>query len=243
MSIFGPCSPTSGGASDTTGQEQDDLAEYAKKSHVNAQDALRILKAGDTMSGDLSLGGHVARGLPTAYPPLYQGDEAVSWAQAVSLVDGAVGNFADPVEDYQPATKGYVDRYTRSLGGPRKPVIAVWAEEKGPLDENAYEWSFGNGGGVDALSGFPMSVPGRVKSMALRVVPEAAAAHVALVVNGVTIREYKVTKSSSQRVGIVRWDAGCELALGDCINFQTVRTSNIRATAGIVSALIELDLE
>ena len=242
MSIFGPCSPTSGGASDTTGQEQDDLAEYAKKSHVNAQDALRILKAGDTMSGDLCLGGNLVCGLPTAFPPLYQGEEAVSWAQAVSLVDGAVGNFADPVEDYQPATKGYVDRYTRSLGGPRKPVIAVWAEEKVPLDENAYEWSFGNGG-VDALCGFPMSVPGRVKSMALRVVPEAAAAHVALVVNWMTIREYKVTKSPSQKVGIVRWDAGYELAPGDCINFQTVRTSNIRATSGIVSALIELDLE
>ena len=242
MSIFGPCSPTSGGASDTTGQEQDDLAEYAKKSHVNAQDALRILKAGDTMSGDLCLGGNLVCGLPTALPPLYQGEEAVSWAQAVSLVDGAVENFADPVEDYQPATKGYVDRYTRSLGGPRKPVIAVWAEEKGPLDENAYEWSFGNGG-VDALCGFPMSVPGRVKSMALRVVPEAAAAHVALVVNEMTIREYKVTKSPSQKVGIVRWDAGYELAPGDCINFQTVRTSNIRATSGIVSALIEVDLE
>ena len=38
-----------------------DLAEvlsgYAKKDYVDAQDGLRVLKAGDTMSGDLDMGG------------------------------------------------------------------------------------------------------------------------------------------------------------------------------------------
>ena len=37
-----------------------DLAEvlsgYAKKDYVDAQDGLRVLKAGDTMSGDLDMG-------------------------------------------------------------------------------------------------------------------------------------------------------------------------------------------
>ena len=38
-----------------------DLAEvlsgYAKKDYVDAQDGLRVLKAGDTMSGNLDMGG------------------------------------------------------------------------------------------------------------------------------------------------------------------------------------------
>ena len=44
MSIFGPCSPTIGGASVTTGQEVVDLSEYAKKSHVDTlRDTLHVL--------------------------------------------------------------------------------------------------------------------------------------------------------------------------------------------------------
>ena len=33
------------------------LSDYAKKDYVDAQDGLRVLKAGDTMSGDLTMGG------------------------------------------------------------------------------------------------------------------------------------------------------------------------------------------
>ena len=33
------------------------LSDYAKKDYVDAQDGLRVLKAGDTMSGDLDMGG------------------------------------------------------------------------------------------------------------------------------------------------------------------------------------------
>ena len=54
--------------------------------YVDQQDALRVFKAGDTMSGDLALGGNLLSGLPTTYPPLYSGDEAVSWSQAVDYV-------------------------------------------------------------------------------------------------------------------------------------------------------------
>ena len=44
MSIFGPCSPTIGGASVTIGQEAVDLSEYAKKSHVDTlRHTLRVL--------------------------------------------------------------------------------------------------------------------------------------------------------------------------------------------------------
>ena len=33
------------------------LSGYVKKDYVDAQDGLRVLKAGDTMSGDLDMGG------------------------------------------------------------------------------------------------------------------------------------------------------------------------------------------
>ena len=50
--------------------------------YVDQQDALRVLKTGDAMSGDLAMGGNLLTGLPTTYPPAYSGNEAISWNQA-----------------------------------------------------------------------------------------------------------------------------------------------------------------
>ncbi len=61
------------------------------------------------MSGVLQMGGNLVRGLPTTYPPLYQGDEVTSWAQAVGLAQDAVGNLQDPTDPQNAATKNYVD--------------------------------------------------------------------------------------------------------------------------------------
>ena len=100
-----------------------DLAEvlsgYAKKDYVDAQDGLRVLKAGDTMSGDLDMGGQLVRGLPRDLRP-YKGDEATSWNQVVRTA-------ADAFE-------AAVDRH--------KPMITVWAEQKRSMLDNRYEWSF-----------------------------------------------------------------------------------------------------
>ena len=125
----------------------------------------------------------------------------------------------------------------------RKPVIAVWAEEYGPLlDYNGYEWSFGNSTTMTAMRGFPLPVSGRAKYMALQIDPETASACVALVVNGTTIDAYKVCKPPSQAVGISRWDESYELAPGDRINFQTVTAGDVRTVSAVVSVLIELDM-
>ena len=50
-----------------------------------------------------------------------------------------------------------------SLIGP-KPIITMWAEEKGPLGDGHYEFSFGNGssGSEHAYGGYCMSAPGRI---------------------------------------------------------------------------------
>ena len=225
MSIFGPYSPSDAVSSRTPRsatlrlQDQEGVDEYAKKSLVDLQDARRVLKTGDTMTGDLSLGGNKLRGLPTTYPPVdYQGDEAASWNQVVRVLEDAIGG---------------------SRVGPRqKPLVTVWAEENGPLD-GGQEWSFGNG---SHKLGFPMPVPGRVKAMTLFVVPEGAAAQVSLVVNERVVPGRAVSKSASQRVGIVSWDEAYELGPGDTISFSTTSSSGVRATGAIVDALIELDV-
>ena len=45
-----------------------------------------------------------------------------------------------------------------------KPIITVWAEEKGPLGDGHYEFSFGNGssGSEYAYGGYCMRAPGRI---------------------------------------------------------------------------------
>ena len=50
-----------------------------------------------------------------------------------------------------------------SLIGP-KPIISVWAEEKGPLGVGHYEFSLGNGssGAEHAYGGYCMNAPGRI---------------------------------------------------------------------------------
>ena len=59
--------------------------------------------------------------------------------------------------------------------------------------------------------------------MALCVPPEDTAAAVCLVVSGRPVPENVVTKSCTQRVGIVRWVTAYELVPGDTINFRTMR--------------------
>ena len=74
-------------------------------------------------------------------------------------------NLSNPKEDRDAVNKIYVDKKLSlpSLIGP-KPIITVWAEEKGPLGDGHYEFSFGNGssGSEHAYGGYCMSAPGRI---------------------------------------------------------------------------------
>ena len=114
-------------------------------------DSLWVMKTGDTRTGDLNMRGNLVRGLPTDPPVDYQGDEAVSWAQTVRLVqDASSEGTAQPGVTAQPI----------------KLIIAIWAEEKGALSAGAYEFSFGY-----RAAGYPMLVPGRFIRMGLNTVP------------------------------------------------------------------------
>ena len=57
-----------------------------------------------------------------------------------------------------------MDDRTLQPAAPIKPIITVWAEEKGPLGNGHYEFSFGNGssGSEHAYGGYCMSAPGRI---------------------------------------------------------------------------------
>ena len=73
-------------------------------------------------------------------------------------------NVPDPIDGKDAVNKAYVDDRTIQLAAPIKPIITVWAEEKGPLGNGNYEFSFGNGssGSKHAYGGYCMSASGRI---------------------------------------------------------------------------------
>ena len=73
-------------------------------------------------------------------------------------------NVPDPLDGKDAVNKAYVDGRTIQPAAPIKPIITVWAEEKGPLGNGNYEFLFGNGssGSEHAYCGYCMSMPGRI---------------------------------------------------------------------------------
>ena len=83
----------------------------------------------------------------------------------IDFIGYRLKNLSNPKEDRDAVNKIYVDKKLSlpSLIGP-KPIITVWAEEKGPLGDGHYEFSFGNGssGSEHAYGGYCMSTPSRI---------------------------------------------------------------------------------
>ena len=75
----------------------------------------------------------------------------------INLNSNKITNLADPTSSLDAANKNYVDN--------RKPIITIWACHEGPLHEDAYEWSFGDGFPPNDF-GYPMPVSGRILRMA-----------------------------------------------------------------------------
>ena len=110
-----------------------------------------------------------------------------------------------------------------SLIGP-KPIITVWAEEKGPLGEGHYEFSFGNGssGSEHAYGGYCMTAPGRI------------------IRGSLTVTEQKKIFAGEVRVNVTV--NGKEQALesivkkpGDIVLFSILRSNYSNATLLILS--------
>ena len=157
-------------------------------------------------------------------------------------------NLSNPKDDRDAVNKFYVDKKLSlpSLIGP-KPVITVWAEEKGPLGEGHYEFSFGNGssGSEHAYSGYCITAPGRIIRGSLTVTEQKKIFAVEVKVNVTVNGKERVLESIVKKPGDICsctiFNTPIELQQCDVINFIS-RTANSKITNAYVSILIELDL-
>ena len=84
--------------------------DAATKGYADTIDQDNLQLSGGTMTGDINMGGKLVKGLPTNYPPLYSGNEAISWAQLVGLVtDSTTNNDTVPTGPHYLTNKQYVD--------------------------------------------------------------------------------------------------------------------------------------
>ena len=140
-----------------------------------------------------------------------------------------------------------MDGKTIQPAAPVKPIITVWAEEKGPLGDGHYEFSFGNGssGSEHAYGGYCMSTSGRIIRGSLTATQSriilSEEIKVNIVVNGKEQVNQSIVKKAGDICSCTIFRDPIELKQCDVINFIS-RTTNDKVTNAYVSILIELDL-
>ena len=156
-------------------------------------------------------------------------------------------NIPDPIDGKDAVNKAYVDGKTIQPPAPIKPIITVWAEEKGPLGDGHYEFSFGNGssGADHAYGGYCMSTAGRIIRGSLTVTQNriilSEEVKVNIVVNGKEQVNQSIVKKSGDICSCTIFRDPIELKQCDVVNFIS-RTANNKVTNAYVSILIELDI-
>ena len=169
---------------------------------------------------------------------------------AVSDIDFdgySLKNIPNPSDKKDAVNKAYVDDKTIQPAAPIKPIITVWAEEKGPLGNGHYEFSFGNGssGSEHAYGGYCMSTSGRIIRGSLTATESrtilAEEVKVNIVVNGIEQVNQSIVKKSGDICSCTIFLDPIEIKQCDIINFIS-RTANSKITNAYVSILIELDL-
>ena len=166
----------------------------------------------------------------------------------IDFIGYRLKNLSNPKDNRDAVNKIYVDKKLSlpSLIGP-KPIITVWAEEKGPLGNGHYEFSFGNGssGPEHAYGGYCMSTPGRIIRGSLTVTESknilSQEVKVNIVVNGKEQVNQSIVKKSGDICSCSIFQDPIELKQCDVVNFVS-RTANNKVTNAYVSVLIELDL-
>lgn len=165
--------------------------------------------------------------------------DAATKNYVVSTIDRIMGDFIQNAGYGDIVTKSYVDEQVRN----RKPVITVFAEENGPMQNNQYEWSFGNGadGSRHANCGYVMLGAGRLLRMGIASSSTSSMARVNIVVNGTENTSYSVERTRGAHSGTVVFTTPLEMSRGDRINLISAVT-NSTIPCAVVSLLIELDL-
>ena len=141
----------------------------------------------------------------------------------------------DPIDGKDAVNKAYVDDRTIQPSAPSlirpKPIITMWAEEKGPLGDGHYEFSFGNGssGAEHAYRGYFMSMPGRIIRGSLTVTQSniilSERVEVNIVVNGNEQVNQSIVKKPGDICSCTIFRDPIELKECDVINFIS-RTTN-----------------
>ena len=237
----------------------DTLVETA----TSGDKALRKLQDGLFAStGEIDMSGHSITGLPNpidrdaaANKNYVDNGGAITKLPngkftAVADIDFngfSLKNIPDPIDGKDAVNKAYVDGKTIQPPAPIKPIITVWAEEKGPLGDGHYEFSFGNGssGADHAYGGYCMSTAGRIIRGSLTVTQNriilSEEIKVNIVVNGKEQVNQSIVKKSGDICSCTIFRDPIELKQCDIINFIS-RTANNKVTNAYVSILIELDM-
>ena len=122
---------------------------------------------------------------------------------AVSDIDVngfSLKNIPDPIDGKDAVNKAYVDGRVIQPAAPIKPFITVLAEEKGPLGDGHFEFSFCNGSsGIEhAYGGYCMSAPGKIIRGSLMATESKAIlseeVKVNIVVNGIELINHSIVK-------------------------------------------------
>ena len=152
----------------------------------------------------------------------------------------------DPIDGKDAANKAYVHK-TIQPAAPIKPIITVWAEEKGPLGDGHYEFLFGNGssGNEHAYGGYCLSASGRIIRGSLTAAQSriilSEEVKVNIVVNGKEQINHSIVKKSGDICSCSIFRDPVELKQCNVINFIS-RTTYSKIINAYVSILIELDL-
>ena len=175
-------------------------------------------------------------------------DGSFTAASDINFIGYRLKNLSKPKDSRDAVNKAYVDKKLSlpSLIGP-KPIITVWAEEKGPLNNGHYEFSFGNGssGPEHGYGGYCMTAPGRIIRGSLTATESnnifAGELIVNIIVNGKEQAQESIVKKSGELCSCTIFRDPIELKQCDIVNFIS-RTANNKVTNAYISILIELDL-
>ena len=175
-------------------------------------------------------------------------DGSFTAASDINFIGYRLKNLSKPKDSRDAVNKAYVDKKISlpSLIGP-KPIITVWAEEKGPLNNGHYEFSFGNGssGPEHGYGGYCMTAPGRIIRGSLTATESknifAGEIIVNIMVNGKEHAQESIVKKSGELCSCTIFRDPIELKQCDIVNFIS-RTANNKVTNAYISILIELDL-
>ena len=101
-----------------------------------------------------------------------------------------------------------------------KPVITVWAEKKGALSTDSFEFGFGNGGRAEQ-TGYMMMCDGRIKQMAVNVQKERGRAWIMISVDGKEQDDYHILLTGEQTTlkDYNTFKTPLEVKAGSIINF------------------------